>query len=296
MNLVSIVNSGEALEKALALGCFALSNKENDFYDQYDKIIVYYGENLPKKETSLNTLGTLGGCIHYLNNKKLIPYKKIEDLFDDKRFIIDRLIVENRISERIAEKIYNNDDVFMKIAVNSPWDIICRDQSTDFISLCKQMHPKLELRRLTFQDDFSLFLQTIPMYSKLAKLFVLNYDSVISTRHFGKQSENSVSKKGLVDIPRNSIVQSGNVYAFLIRLNQLAKEHFVNYTLGYKPMTKFPRKSYDLAMRYLMETNETKIIEPGNQAFIKELKKVKTYSSREERITKAIYNVLNDFI
>ncbi len=57
-SIVSLNNSGESLEKTLALYFTSLEGNEQ-FYSN-NNLLIYYGNNLPKKNPRIHSHGTVG--------------------------------------------------------------------------------------------------------------------------------------------------------------------------------------------------------------------------------------------
>ena len=80
--LLSILNSGESLEKAIVLTHCALEGNP-DFYTRHRKIVVIYYENLPKQDEH-KAHGTIGGLLENLGAKARIGYATLNDLWEDR--------------------------------------------------------------------------------------------------------------------------------------------------------------------------------------------------------------------
>ena len=68
-DLISVLNSGESLEKAVVLTKLALENNPG-FYSQYDRVKVLYFENLPRRKNSPKVHGTIGGLFENTDTKR----------------------------------------------------------------------------------------------------------------------------------------------------------------------------------------------------------------------------------
>ena len=96
-NLISTLNSGESLEKAIVLFDVAMIHNR-DFYQRFELVTACYCENLPKSRQLVGTHGTLEGLVVHLGHMDAVPYSRIEEFWDDRARIVSRLVSTGPVS------------------------------------------------------------------------------------------------------------------------------------------------------------------------------------------------------
>ena len=179
-NLISILNSGESLEKAVVLTKLALEGNP-PFYSQYEKIIVFYCENLPKRGKELESHGTVGGIIKNLRKKDFLKYKSLEEIWDDRDTVLNNIYNMGRISQRVGDRLKENKGNFDKIIANFPWYQI-QDKFRDFLTENFLSQGSISLEFINFRGILNWVDNDVnmPNYS-MAKIYVLNADGSISS-------------------------------------------------------------------------------------------------------------------
>ncbi|MCB9979395.1 MAG: hypothetical protein H6862_07320 [Rhodospirillales bacterium] len=259
MNILSLVNSAESLDKAIAL-TFLMYQKESAFYRNFDRTTVFYGKNLPKISAIFNAHGTCGGSLDLLHRKLGLPYKNIDDLWEDRRIITQMLIDRGRITPRMAEKLNRHEQRFRNTIRNVSWDTLFPEYGSCLVHSFTTRYPGVEFMELDLRKDMKNLGASISDYQS-AKLYMLNPDGIVSSkrldRTFLSRSNNGLSK---------SIEASGNIYLFLSQISLFA-ENREDICIGYREMKKFPRLSYDRGLASLLTHNNKSILEPSNKAF-----------------------------
>ena len=105
MDIISLVNSAESLEKAIGLvHCAFVSNQA--FYEQFDNVYVFYGNNLQKRKaqpisSSIYAFSELQrglNCAHYTYN-----------------YIIETLLSKNYISPRNVSRLSIDNERYQQL-------------------------------------------------------------------------------------------------------------------------------------------------------------------------------------
>ena len=292
MNLISTLSSGESLEKAIVLAYLGIKNNPS-FYEKYEKIFIYYDENLPKKNIDLPAHGTMNAIINNFPNRTYVPYSNLNDLWDDRLRIINCLTDVNRISNRVGSKLLIDRKRFIDIIKNVPWYFFLPRLKDNLLKQLGGIIPKARFYQLNLREDFSELTWNIPSYSPIAKIYLLNQDGNISSCPIGRIRQNEERK--INKRITNSIVCSGNVYLYLIKLNLEVSKNKEDFDLGYRPMLRYPRKSYDAALTEILSKKRNIILEPQNIAFSQILQSFDFNFPHEFKINAAIYKVLNEF-
>lgn len=293
--LVSMLNSGESLEKALVLTNLAL-NSNYEFYSRYDKIKIFYCDNLPKKDKTLLTHGTLGGIVENLNLGH-IPYQSLNDLWEDRDNILRKIYVDNRISKRFMEKLKGDKKTFDKIACNIPWTIVLEDFRDKLIGKFTKLSPiPIKLEYLNLKKDSEMFFNKVESFNWSSKPYILNPDGSISSKELWKGRCDLGFKKQMEQLS-DGIVISPNVYMFLLGASFLSSRINEKIFVGFRNFNRIRRNSYNLAIDILSKNNQYElIVEPKNNSFNGILDKIdNSYKkiSLEKKINLGVYECLN---
>ena len=292
MKLVSILNSGESLEKSIVLSYLAV--KDNfSFYDDFKSIIVFFDENLPKKYSTLPAHGSLSAILNYIGNRKIIPYVSMEEVWDDRFNVINSLVYSKRITNRIGNKLFTDKKRFIDTISHVPWYNVLPNSKNVLLSKFNHNFPKIKFIKLNLRDNFNELTWILPNYSFVAKVYLLNSNGIISSRSFRRtrqETENIVSR-----CVNNSVVCSGNIYTFLMKINTVLSNDEDDLLLGYRPMTRFPRKSYNAGVSFLLDKYKN-ILEPRNKKFSEVLDNLEYFLPQESKTNIAIYNTLNELV
>ena len=118
--LVSLSCSSESIEKSLTLFYNTLKSNE-EFYNKY-KTIIYYGNDLPKKNLSSDLVGSIKFYIELSKKIKDIPVIDDNYLLKNKKIILEKLVENEYISYKCYKKYYNDNSKYInfihKITLN----------------------------------------------------------------------------------------------------------------------------------------------------------------------------------
>ncbi|MEK6878365.1 MAG: hypothetical protein AABY22_02090 [Nanoarchaeota archaeon] len=296
VDLVSILNSGESLEKAVVLTKLAL--KENsDFYVQYDNVRILYFENLPRRRNSPRSHGTIGGLFENINIKKQTGYNSYEDLWDDKNKVLDILLSKERITERMKEKLLKDKGRYIKTVLNLPWYFVFDEFKEKIKRLLNET--KISLEYVDFKKISFEVIDRAPNPDWWSRPYILNPDGIVSSRYFWKGWSREANKNQREPIQR-SIVLSPNVHLFLKGIYYHFCEQDKKVVLGFRRFKRFQRNSYDQGTEFLLDKMISRCVEePRNVLFNRLLDKVDTeygFISPERKTNLAVYQYLNEII
>jgi len=294
-NLISILNSGESLEKTLVLT--NLATKYNpDFYLKYDKITVFYYENLPRQEKNLGVHGTLKGLIENIKEKNILRYKSLDDLWEDRNYILEKIYNKNRISNRVQEKLRFDKKRFDKIIPQVPWSFVLENFKEFLIDRFINYNKNINLEFLDFKIKSEEIIKNIPSSIWYSKIYLLNSDGSIGSKVFWK--DKYANSKKNCEVLRGGVVVSPNVHMFLLGIYDIyKKENDNDILIGFRDFSKRRRVSYEQGINLLKKSNW--IEEPRNALFNKLLDKIdEDYGniSSEKKTNLAIYGFLNNIL
>ena len=304
-NLISILNSGESLEKTIVLTKLALEHNPK-FYSNYEKIIVLYSENLPKKDKELNPHGTLGGLIENIRDKNYLKYKTLNDLWEDRNYILNKIRASGRISTRLEEKLSKDKRRFDKIIAKIPWYLIFEEfrkfLTTDFIN-----HDFVKVEFLDIKKKAEeIFIKTPLTYNGLIKTYLLNPDGLISSKilsreyKFPKSDDLTEKERKQLNVLDKSIVLSPNVFMFLLGSYYSYNKNKNRHLIGFRNFKKIKRISYDKGIKFLQENKDLNCVEePRNRLFNNLFYKINEDHSNlsiERKINLTIYGYLNKIL
>jgi len=296
VNLISILNSGESLEKAVVLAKLAIKHNP-EFYSKYDNVKVLYFENLPRRKNSPKAHGTIGGLLKNMDSKRYEEYNSCEDLWDDKERILDSLLKRGRITERIKEKLLKNKGRFTKTISNVPWYFIFDKFKDKVEGLLKGT--KINLEYVDFKKISFEVMVRAPNPDWQSRPYILNPDGIVSSRYFWKGWNREANKNQREPIER-SIVLSPNVHLFLKGLYYHFCEQDKKVILGFRKFKRFQRNSYDKGTAFLLEKMDSRCTEEPRNAFfnerLDEIDEEYGLISPERKTNLAVYNYLNEVI
>ena len=295
-NLISILNSGEALEKAVILTKLALEHNSS-FYSSYDHVQTLYFENLPRKKSSPRAHGTIGGLLENLDTKKYTGYSSYEDLWDDRDKILDILCSKRRITERMKEKIRFNKARFDKIIPNIPWYFIF-EKFRDLL-VNQVIGNKASLEYVDFKDISFKVIDKAPNPDCWSRPYILNPDGIVSSRYFWKGWSKTANKNQVEPIKR-SIVLSPNIHLFLKGVYYSFCDSDRDISIGFRKFSRSRRPSYDSGIEFLFkQMNSQCVEEPRNVLFNRLLDEVdRNYGEihPEKKVNLAVYGYLNGML
>lgn len=257
MKIVSLVNSGESLDKAVALiDCAFKTNAA--FYKSYEQVFVFYCNDLTKKKGQCAS----GSIKSFLD----ICEKHSIGCQYTREYIVDCLLEKGFLSRRGAIRLQIDEQRYRKFIENIPWYLVFdyeRDRILDFM---KRKYPNVEFINIGALFNARKMSMTMPYYLRMGKLYLLLRDGNIKAYRIGKHD---IKLSKVLKTESQSIVSGGNVYSFIALIADYASNIIESdFCMGYRPASRFKRKSYDSAIEYINDTFLTEV-EPKNVTYNK---------------------------
>jgi hypothetical protein len=295
MNLISLVNSGESIEKTLVL--FESAMKYNaDFYKGFDKVTLFYDENLSKHRNASFPHGSVGANLNFLSKNYDIKYKSEDDLWNDRGYILKTLGEKNRISERSIEKLDRNFSRYIKVVNNLPMELIDNFFYEILLRNFLSKYPFVNIVKLNLRNDFEIFLDNLPN-DNAAQLHALDTEGSIGNRVFQTPLELK-DRTSIVNYVNKSVIVSGNIYIFMMKIVEHLKTLDNNsWTVACRQKSLSSRNASQTGFENIEKLNSYAIIaEPKNDYFNELLNASKEQCiSTENLVNKAVYKGLLEF-
>lgn len=292
MTLISITNSGESLEKTIALMYTSyLSNI--DFYKNEEKIIVCYDSNLKKEKSLLYPHGTVGSLIFNHKDRKWNILKDgYLSLQKNQKQIIEQLLHTNYISKRTSIKLMNNNKKYIEFILNMPFDIIFPEFSNTIIKKFENLFHNVKIVKLNLKlliNNDKNFIITNRFDSKI---YFLTANSEFGNIDFCGCSILDILHK--LKFIENCPIISGNVYTFIQNILEYAKN--IKYpVIGYRQMKRFPRKAYNNAIKKIIDSKVETLEEPKNTIISKIFDETKNEIPNNSYVNVAICKAFDEF-
>lgn len=290
MLLISLNCSGESLEKACSLFHTSYcSNKE--FYDSFEKIVLFYSENLPKKDKLLMGMSGTFSSMSNMQHNKLLSVSEREIIKNIDKQIL-KLKENGVITERVAQKMLINHLRFYKFMINVPIDSIFSDYYQLIITYFNRLYPDVELVKLPVRELLEEYIMNNYGYDGHSKLYGLQADGNIGTFYLGNMGK--TKQYNMIERICRSASLSPNIYMYIRMVKIYASSTYDEYMIGYRPMTRYIRKAYDLGIKNI--SSDLLIVEPVNTYFREILDGISSSLSVEERGNLGISIAFKEFI
>lgn len=292
--LVSIHNSGESLEKSIALIYNAL-NKNYSFYSKY-KIIVFYGHNLSKKTE--NFLSSAHGSISFYQNNFLnenwCPECSPEYLWRNREDILNLLINKKIISYRYAEKLYSDSVLYMNFISRLPMEYVNSDFIYKIINYSKEIFPNVEFIPIDLENNYMGIYKSLPQNKNIYSIYALENKCVIGHYDMEILLDYRYDKRlqHLYRELERKAVLSGNSAMFLASILYLTND--IEKIVGYRNH-KYNRPNRDSALTEILKYNNG-IIEPKNVDYNKYYDKTSLCNNMEEKSNEVVALAFRDYI
>ena len=263
MKRISLVNSGESLDKAIALTDCAFKSNPG-FYQSFEKVFIFYCNDLTKKKGhhasgSIKTFMDIQG--QFLSDCKYT-----------REYIIDCLVEKGFISLRLANHMQRDNSQYARLIENIPWYLVFEDERDRILGFMKSKYPNVEYINIGEAFDATQMVSVMPYYKRIGKLYLLLRDGNVKAYKLGK---NDINLKKIQKTEAQSIVAGGNVYAFIILISDFMKKNIgIDTFIGYRPSSRFSRQAYDNAIQYINDHFMTKV-EPKNVYYNAYFSKIK---------------------
>lgn len=283
--LLSLQSSGESVEKALAIHYTSLFSNEA-FYSNYD-VSIFFGHNLPKKDSNLNVHGTVGFYAQYLSDLPYIPYCSKQYFWDNKNDILELLCMKGVITERNWNRLNSDDNLFWLFIRNIPFEFIYPDYYNKLIvESCKQLNIA-NLRSLYLEKSWSQMIFNIKNDFFRYSIYALEKDG-----HIGKYTTDG---KNYIDLVRNlnrASVMSGNSAMLLKEIGfRIGNKTIV----GYRKHSRNIRYNRNYELGNLLKEHSS-LIEPSNVFLGREFDNALSFSSEEEKTNYVYAKVFREYL
>ena len=288
MKIVSLVNSGESLEKAAALIITAYESNFQ-FYSSFEEVIVFYSNNIKKSKRDKKVIGTVKSLFDSHLLQLLYDFNEEKDLLKIKDVVLDILYKRKKISSRQKNKLMNNEELFLKLIINMSWLEVFPELEK---LLIKEMRKIYKNVRFVSMCDYQLvnIIEFIPHFQSFGKLYFYDYNGNTVLKKVNK----NVSIEKIKNVEKNSIYYTFNVYIFILIIFDFVKNN--NTILGYRPMANTYRKSYSAAIDYVLKNYDKSIIEPRNVKFNKKLSAWPIRLEDNVRLYNVTVTIIDEFI
>lgn len=285
MKLISLCCSGESLEKAIVL--FETTYKNNKaYYDGFEKVILFYSDNLPKKNRNLIGMsGTISFLQKIYTKNFSVPLK-----IYDKKELLSFLITNRIITDRVGEKLLYEDERLEKIIRNLPIEFLYKNYYQQVMYKFNDLFPNVEFIKLSIKDNLGNFIKCNYGYDGHSKIYGLQSDGNIGIYNLG--SWGKIKQFNMVERINRSICLSPNIYVYILMIDMWASSK-KDIVIGYRPMRRYIRQAYDLSIKRLKNST---CIEPPNVEFSNVLDSVSCRLSVEERSNLGIIKCFADFL
>lgn len=257
MKIVSLVNSGESFDKAVALIDCAFKS-DADFYKSFEQVLVFYCNDLTKKKGQRAS----GSVAAFLDMQK--QYCKEHKI--TREYIINLLHKKEFVTLRGAVRLQRDEQRYSKFIENIPWYLIFDEEKNRILDFMKNKYPNVEF--INIGDAFSAerISSVLPYYQRIGKLYLLLRDGNVKAFRIGKKD---IEVPKILKCEAQGIVAGGNVYSFIMLITDYASKVIgADFCIGYRPASRFKRKAYDSAIEYVSCHYFTKV-EPKNVVYNK---------------------------
>lgn len=261
-----------------------------DFYGQFNKVHVIYGENLPKGHGEDFTHGTLGSAIESGVMGPWIPFRTMSDVWDRKDAVLRELVSAGRISERMSHALENDRARFETTLKNVPWDVLLPQGGKQLLKLASKAVPNFVFHRIDLRGNCDEALANLPVHALSASVYTLNPDGLIKNGPIG--GDGDALRRAALTRMRKSIACSGNVFVFVAEAVRRGLLESPDASVGYRPMERTRRRSYDDAIALITADGRELVEEPSNTEFGKTWKSVE--ASDQLRPSIAVYAALGE--
>ena len=257
MKVVSLVNSGESFDKAVALIDCAFKS-DADFYKSFEQVLVFYCNDLTKKKgqrASGSVAAFLDMQKQYCNEHKIT-----------REHIINLLYKKGFVTLRGTIRLLQDEQRYSKFIENMPWYLVFDEEKNRILDFMKIKYPNVEFINIGDAFHAKRIASVLPYYQRIGKLYLLLRDGNVKAFRIGKKD---IGVPKILKCEAQRIVAGGNVYSFIMLIADYASKMIgANFCIGYRPASRFKRKAYDSAIEYVNANFLTRV-EPKNVAYNK---------------------------
>lgn len=265
--IISIQNSGESFEKCLAL--FYTARKSDVSFYSNNGFYIYYGHNLPKKDITISSHGTVGFYEKYFSKYDWCPISRIQDLLLMKERLL-RLLNENGfISKRSRDYLYNNELLYIEFILKMPMEILFPDMFLKIREKVKDIFPNAKFDKIYLEKNYMQYFSSLPSERWAYSVYALNINGTIGRYYFSGLGNEEYYYRNLFhmfkDLSQKPIL-SGNSALFLAEIQDTTRN--MRCAIGYREHNREKRHTRDFALQEILK-EKSAIIEPRNTEFSK---------------------------
>lgn len=277
--LLSLSNSGESLEKVLTLYYHALKSNP-DFYDQYN-VILFYGNNLPKKEKAGCAHGTIGFYDKYFHDVPILPPCSRQYFLEHMDFVLNQLLYDGMITGRQVKELKQAQDRFWDFVKHLPLGAVYPKFTEELIKTAKRELGIFKLQSLHLEENYCKVLAKIKADAGHYSIYALESDGTVGTYYLHPNDENKMTHL-YAELSRRPVL-SGNSGLLLHQISN----RIGNYTtVGYRVHKKRIRANREHALQMLL-ANRNSVLEPKNHEFTEYYQSLDPSLSDEEKSNQA---------
>ena len=159
--IISIQNSGESIEKCIAL--FNTAIKSDELFYTCNQFQIFYGHNLPKKDCTINSHGTIGFYLEFFSNCDWNPIKSENELLIEREKILDKLLKNNYISNRNFSSLIENNINYIRFIKKIPMAYIFPGMIEHIKEKLKKIFPNANFQELFLERNFMSYYVSLPI-------------------------------------------------------------------------------------------------------------------------------------
>lgn len=288
--LFSIHNSGESIEKTIAL-CYCTLQNNFDFYTQYN-MEVFNSYNLPKTNDDIEVSGSVGFYAKYFSNYYWCPPCKKDYFWMYKDDILNKLVIDGRISKRVAEKLSADQNLFWEVLRKIPFEYLYPEFYRKLLQETKKVLGNIKFISTELSNEFVNIYDKLPLDKRLYSIYSLESNGIIGHYDMEIPFDYRYSKRlvHLFSSLNKQIVLSGNSAMFIASIDHKINQ---NGLVGYRNH-KHPRVSRDFALGQLLIGKES-VIEPKNVIFNSYYDKI-NINDNEAKANEVVALAYSDFL
>lgn len=294
--IISLQNSGESLEKVIAL-MYTARKSCPQFYAA-NASLVFFGHNLPKKTKRIMPHGSVGFYEKYFSSFEFNPVKDDGVLIEEKHKILLKLFNKKLLTERNAEKLSTNDNLYIEFIKLMPMDVVFEEVSEFIFEMAESYFGNVFFQDIHLEDNYMKYYTSLEDGKWAYSIYSLDYTGTISKFYFPNLSLDDYSLRNLVhvfnELNKKSCL-SGNSAMFLAAIKDMTRN--MKYKVGYREHKRETRKTRNYALESILK-EKNGIIEPKNTVFSGYFnqKDVLRLSSMEEKANEVIALAFRDFL
>lgn len=286
--LLSLSCSGESIEKVLTLYYHALLSSP-DFYKRYN-VILFFGNNLPKKDKCLCSHGTLAFYNKYFFDCSAVPPCNKEFYIRNANVIINYLLEQGVFTRRQTVNLKKDDETFWNAIKFLPFSYLYPNFIGTVIAQCQKKLGIYKIQPLYLEQKYINQILKITENRACYSIYGLSPYGRVSRYYL--DYENANEQAHLITELGKQNVLSGNSAMLINSINTRIGSKTI---VGYRKRTNNVRRNREIALEVLLEGHKS-IQEPKNTEFNSYFGNMNDVLSMEERANLAFARGYQRFI